>query len=221
MVGSLIVAQGLMLLMPRMLSWIIVPPYTQPLVHDSDRTALVAELESSSQFQVRQAGSMDELKEIIGSSGSGLGVQVALEIPAGVDKVLASGNELVLDGYVAWGNRTRAPELEVDLEGKLADVVGQPVAVEIEGNIVYPPQREPGLLLGLSTLTVVTVMLIMGIQVVPTLMIEEKQAKTMDALLVSPASVGEVVVGKALAGLFYILVAACIVLFLNRTGVVH
>jgi ABC-type polysaccharide/polyol phosphate export permease len=37
-------------------------------------------------------------------------------------------------------------------------------------------------------------------------MLEEKQTRTLDALLTSPASPGQVVLGKALAGFFYILV---------------
>jgi ABC-type Na+ efflux pump permease subunit len=40
---------------------------------------------------------------------------------------------------------------------------------------------------------------------IPHLMLEEKQTKTMDALITSPASPGQVVLGKALAGFFYIL----------------
>jgi len=61
----------------------------------------------------------------------------------------------------------------------------------------------------------------MGIQLVPTLMFEEKQTKTLDALLVSPASINQVVVGKALAGLFYVIVAASVVFAINWTWVVH
>jgi len=41
---------------------------------------------------------------------------------------------------------------------------------------------------------------------IPHLMLEEKQTKTLDALLTSPASPGQVVLGKAMAGFFYILV---------------
>jgi len=61
----------------------------------------------------------------------------------------------------------------------------------------------------------------MGIQLVPTLLFEEKQTKTMEALVVSPASISQVVVGKALAGLFYVLVAASVVFAINWAGVVH
>ena len=61
----------------------------------------------------------------------------------------------------------------------------------------------------------------MGVQLVPTLIFEEKQTKTMDALLVSPASISQVVVGKALAGLFYVLVSAGVMFAINWAGVVH
>jgi ABC-2 type transport system permease protein len=56
---------------------------------------------------------------------------------------------------------------------------------------------------------------------VPYLMVEEKESRTLDALLVSPASIGQVVVGKAIAGMVYGLVAAGVVLAFNRTLVVH
>jgi ABC-2 type transport system permease protein len=63
----------------------------------------------------------------------------------------------------------------------------------------------------------VTIMLTMGILLVPTLMLEEKQTRTMDALLVSPASISQVVIGKAIAGFFYILVTAAIVYLIYWT----
>ena len=43
----------------------------------------------------------------------------------------------------------------------------------------------------------------------------------MEALLVSPTSISQVVVGKALAGLFYVMVAAVVVFAINWSGVVH
>jgi len=61
----------------------------------------------------------------------------------------------------------------------------------------------------------------MGIQLVPALLFEEKQTKTMSALLVSPASISQVVVGKALTGLFYVVVSAGVVFAINWAGVVH
>jgi len=58
------------------------------------------------------------------------------------------------------------------------------------------------------------------ITLVPTLMLEEKRTKTLDALLVSPASAGQVVLGKALAGLFYALLGGGLFFALNWAHII-
>jgi ABC-2 type transport system permease protein len=63
--------------------------------------------------------------------------------------------------------------------------------------------------------------LMIGIFMVPSLLFEEKETKTMQALLVSPASIGQVVVGKALAGSFYILVTAAMICIISWMDVIH
>jgi ABC-2 type transport system permease protein len=52
-------------------------------------------------------------------------------------------------------------------------------------------------------------------------MFEEKQTKTLHALLISPASIGQVVWGKAIAGMFYIVVTAALVYIFSWSEVVH
>ena len=47
-------------------------------------------------------------------------------------------------------------------------------------------------------LNTVSLIMIMGLMLVPSLLLEEKQTKTMDALLISPANIAQVVIGKAL-----------------------
>jgi len=71
------------------------------------------------------------------------------------------------------------------------------------------------------TITIMTMMLTIGISLVPFLLFEEKQTKTLDALLVSPAGISQVIIGKALAGFFYVLVTAGIVFAIYWTGVVN
>ena len=63
--------------------------------------------------------------------------------------------------------------------------------------------------------------LLMGLALVPYLFIEEKENHTMEALLVSPASFWQLVVGKMIAGTIYCLIAAAIVLLFNYRLVVH
>jgi ABC-2 type transport system permease protein len=52
-------------------------------------------------------------------------------------------------------------------------------------------------------------------------MIEEKQTRTLDALLVSPAQSSHIVIAKALTGLSYCLIAAVVVLAVNANLVLH
>jgi ABC-2 type transport system permease protein len=220
LVLSLILGMGFMLLMPKLLGLMLVPPETPVLVYDIGESRLTAELENSDQYQVQRARSITEVKQVIGGAGFGLGVEFGLAMPEDLDQVLEAGGQPELDGYVAWANRMKASQMKTDFEELFEAMVGQPVRINIEGNIVFPPS-DSGLWLLMVTITPVIVILLMGIQLVPTLLFEEKQTKTMEALLVSPASISQVVVGKALAGLFYVMVAASVVFAINWAGVVH
>jgi ABC-2 type transport system permease protein len=217
---SLILGMGFMLLMPKLMGLMLVPPETPVLVYDPGESRLTAELENSHQYQVQRVRSITEVKQVIGSTGFGLGVEFGLAVPDDLDQVLEAGGQPELDGYVAWANRMKAYQLKTDFEEQIEEMVGHPVRINVEENIVYPPS-DAGLWLLMVTITPVIVILMMGIQLVPTLLFEEKQTKTMEALLVSPASISQVVVGKALAGLFYVIVAASVVFTINWAGVVH
>jgi len=217
---SLILGMGFMLLMPKLMGLMLVPPEVPVLVYDPGESRFTAELEDSDQYQVQQARSLPEVKEIIGSSGFGLGVEFGLVMSDDLDQVLEDGGQPQLDGYVAWAKRMKVSQLKTEFEEQLEEIMGQPVHINVEGNIVYPPS-DAGLWLLMVTVTPVIVILMMGISLVPALLFEEKQTKTMEALLVSPASISQVVVGKALAGLFYVMVAASVVFAINWAGVVH
>lgn len=217
---SLILGMGFMLLMPKLMGLMLVPPETPVLVYDPGESRLTTELEDSDQHQVQRATSLTEMEQVIGSMGFGLGVEFGLAIPDDLDQALEAGGQPEVDGYVAWANRREASQLKTDFEEQFEEMLGQPVHINIEGNTVYPPS-DSGLWLLLVTITPVIVIFIMGISLVPALLFEEKQTKTMEALLVSPASISQVVMGKALAGFFYVIVAAGVVFAINWSGVVH
>jgi len=217
---SLILGMGFMLLMPKVLGMMLVPPEIPVLVYDPGESTLTTKLDNSAHYQVRRASSLAEVKQEIGSMGFGLGVEFGLVVPHNFDQILEAGEPPALEGYVAWANRGKEDQFKADFEAGIEEMMGQPVSIQVEGNIVYPP-LDSGLWLLMVTVTPVTVILMMGIQLVPTLLFEEKQTKTMSALLVSPASISQVVVGKALTGLFYVIVSAGVVFVINWTGVVH
>jgi ABC-type Na+ efflux pump permease subunit len=200
------------------LSLIIQPPATQLIIYDPAGSTFTKLLENSEEFSPQQVVSLDELQAAISSMGFGLGAQIGLEIPPGVENQIENDQPLELEGYVSWSNRSQAGKIKQETEEALQDLIGKPVHVSLEGNIITP-SREVGLLVGIVTMFAVTIILTIGIILVPTLMIEEKQNHTLDALLLSPASIGQVVAGKALAGAFYVLVTTLIVYLVYWSGV--
>jgi ABC-type Na+ efflux pump permease subunit len=68
---------------------------------------------------------------------------------------------------------------------------------------------------------IVVAVVVVGMSFVPYLIAEERETRTLQVLLVSPASIGQVVAGKALAGAAYCLTGGGVVIALNYLYVVH
>ena len=167
-----------------------------------------AKMTDGYQFRFYETSSVYDLEGNLGWK------QLGVVIPADFDQSLEQGREAELTGYILWVFRSRVAELENKYSQKFSELLGKPVRVTIGENIVIPrPETETT---DMNTHILFVVFLI-AVMVVPILMMEEKQTKTMDALLISPASIEQVILGKALAGLFYILVCVGLVLVLNWT----
>ncbi len=161
----------------------------------STLTTLPGDLEDGYTFAFYEASSVGDLESKMGYK------QLGVVVPADFDQTLASGGEAALTGYIMWEHRGEAAELEVKYSAKFTELLGQPVRVEIGENFVIPA---PDVDTSSVQFTMLYAVLFMAISVVPALMLEEKRTKTLDALLVSPASAGQIVMGKAIAGLFYV-----------------
>ena len=138
--------------------------------------------------------------------------QWGVVVPADFEQTLASGGEPTLSGYISWVFRANVTELEALYSSKLSELLGQPVRVEIGENIVIP---SPEIRTTMVNLHILFATLFVAITLVPALMLEEKLTRTLDALLVSPVSAGQVVMGKALAGLFYVVLTGGLFFALN------
>lgn len=147
--------------------------------------------------------------------------ELGLVIPAGFDRALAAGQPPALEGYTLyWVGPEDAEALRTLVEEEILALVGQPVRIRVEGNRVYPGVDSTGSAF-LTAFALIYVTTMVGLTLVPHLMIEEKQNKTLDVLLISPASAGQIVVGKALTGLFYTLVSVGVVFVFNLKFVVN
>jgi ABC-2 type transport system permease protein len=174
----------------------------------SNLTLERTELGDGSQLDFRSAESFQELEKKMEYQDLGL------VLPADFDQQLNTGNEINLSGYVHWAKRGQVSELEAKYSAMLSELLEAPIKVEIGDNILIPPIEALGMA-STASFHVYFAVLWMALTVVPFLIIEEKRTKTMEALMVSPASPGQVVLGKALAGLIFIIAIAGFSLALN------
>jgi ABC-type Na+ efflux pump permease subunit len=180
------------------------------VVYDSSRSELVTKLADSPAFNPLQARSLGDLAGYLDDYDVR---ELALVIPPDFDQQVAAGQPVVLDGYTTWANRKTAGTLKTKYEQQLSELVGQTVRINIAE--VYYPQHDSLGPIRWTAVSLVLTVFFTSMLVVPHLMFEEKHSKTLDSLLISPASASQFVLGKAFAGLVYCSLAAIIVLALN------
>ncbi len=167
---------------------------------------------------LRPMASEDEMKATIATS---LQPMLGVVIPPELGQPQEAGQSITLDGYVPhWASRSQVAQLVSYFEAEIGRASGQAVRIDVQGHRVYPsasPQGQPFLLAMNMTMQI----LIVGLSLVPLLLVEEKETRTFDALLVSPARLGHVVSGKALAGLFYCLCGVVVVFAFSARWFVH
>ena len=189
------------------------------LVYDAGASDLLAALKRSPNLDVYTGYTSQaqlERKLIAGDIP-----ELALTIPPAFDQAVESGEPLLLEGYVQhWVSDSDAAQLKAQTEHEISRLVGQPASIHLEGNLVYPTPDSGGRSF-LTSLAVLISVTMIGVGLAPHLMVEEKQTRTLDALLVSPARSSHLVIAKALTGLSYCLIAATVVLLVNANLVLH
>lgn len=188
------------------------------LIYDPAASGYSKGLTRSTAFRAHLVDSLEDLEKGLSEAAE---LQLGLVLPVDFEAQAASGQEIHLSGYaVHWAEPAEVSELSAFFEKALSQAAGVPVAIRTAGNIIYPPGDSYGHPYS-TAITITIAILVIGIFLSPFLLLDEKENHTMDALLVSPANFSEVVVGKALAGLFYCLVSASVLYALNAYLVLH
>jgi ABC-2 type transport system permease protein len=180
------------------------------LVYDPGDSALVTMMANSQVFELWTGyRSEAQMKEKL---ANGQVPELGLTIPADFD----SGSKAPLQGYVLyWVDEDDAVALKRLVEEEISRLAGRTVSIQLAGNAVYMQPDSTGL--GLPTsMGMVFAILMIGVSLVPNLILEEKQNKTMDALLVSPAGPVHITLAKAIAGLFYASVVVAVTLAVSH-----
>jgi ABC-2 type transport system permease protein len=188
------------------------------VVHDAGGSRLVAELRKTPQIGVVEVLSADstagevEKRKAIGG----------LVVPSGFDTDLAANKQPELTVYV---NNEKTIFEQAAFRRLLEQIVRsfakQPEParlnwVDVDKGANDKNRSGTGLDQIMLPLLLILTFGMIGAFVVPLLIVEEKEKRTLDFLLSSPASLNEISAGKALTGVVYTLLIAGLLLGINR-----
>jgi ABC-2 type transport system permease protein len=188
------------------------------LVHDAGGSGLVAELRNTQQVKIVETASPDSFETEL-QKHKAIG---GMAVPQNFDSDLRAGKQPELRIYV---NNERS----VFEQAAFRRLVNQMVRA-------FAQQPEPATLVWVDVakkpndlrdsktninqimlpLLLILALGMTGAFVVPLLIVEEKEKYTLDFLLSSPASLNEIIAGKALTGGVYTLLIAGVLLAINR-----
>lgn len=181
----------------------------QPTVflYDGSDSGLEQALDNGGDVALRPVHDPNRIIPLIQESDA---PELGLIASGDVDAALASGDTPVLEGYmVHWLSQRQVESLLAHSERAVSQALGTAVRIELQEPVVLSPDAY-----GLGFLAATTFLFTLafcGVAMIPNLMIEERQRNTLNAILVSPARPIDVLLGKALTGLFYCMIFIVVV----------
>lgn len=187
----------------------------QVAIYAAGDSAIFANLQQGESLRIVKMRSEERLQAFVRQSSTANAI--GLMLPADFDAQIAAGNPITVSGYkLHW--YVNKGEVATAVATLLTQISGVPVQVNVQP--LYPQMDSGGRPSLIVMSLVVGIISISGI-LIPHLLIEEKEAHTLEALLVSPATTTQMILGKALAGLVYGLATGLVILALNGSLVMH
>ncbi|MBA7468373.1 hypothetical protein ES707_03618 [subsurface metagenome] len=181
-------------------------------VVDEGSSQLVTMAEQLTSVVTKEYGNVSEIKQAVESGA----VDIGMVLPADFDSSVMQGKGAELVTYI-WGeslakNRTI---LGVTIANLVRELAGQEAPIEIEaitlGDEVSIPWSDR-----LLPLVVLMAVFLGGLFLPAASVIDEKEKKTLEALVVTPASVGDIFIAKGLMGVILSLFMGVVILVLNQ-----
>jgi len=169
-------------------------PEKNALVYDPSRSTFVEEYGRGETHRLIEMPSRDIMLDEIGGIVAGT---IGLELPGDFAETLEGTGPLEIEVYFSHAMKdSEVDEMVAFFSRELSDSLGREVVLNAEGTEVYPGPDAGGHPFMVSITLVMSVMVV-GMSLVPLLMIEEKEKHTIEVLMISPASYGQVVLGAA------------------------
>jgi len=210
----------LLLILPSQLLPIILQNQNTPLAVISGRepTALANALTNLSDTNAFTVNNLPDLQDAIASRNGNI---IGLVLPEDFSVKVKTKEQINIQAYLThWTESDDAAMLINHFENKIHLLTDNPVEITIIDDQIYPDEDTRGLQV-MFILQLVNAIMITSLVLVPYLMMVEKETHTLDVLLVSPASLTDLVIGKGLVGVFYSVIAVIIVMLMNLKIVAH
>ena len=181
-------------------------------IADEGDSQLVAMTEQLTSVITREYGNVSEIRQAVENGA----VDVGIVLPADFDSAVIQGEETELTVYV-WGESLAKDRYiaTVAITSMLRELTGQEAPVEIEsitlGDEVSIPWNDR-----LLPLIVLMAVFIGGLFLPATSVINEKEKKTLEALVITPTTIGDVFIAKGLLGMILSLLMGVVILIMNQ-----
>jgi ABC-2 type transport system permease protein len=181
-------------------------------IADEGRSQLVVAAQELDSVVIKEYGTVAALKGAVENGA----VDMGIVLPEGFDSAVSRGDSVEIEAFI-WGeslakHRTLLP---VTIASLVRDLGGQEMPVEIESVTLGEEASIPWSDRLLPFIVLMTVFL-GGLMLPATSLIDEKQKKTLVALIVTPARLGDVFAAKGLVGIILSLVMGIAILLLNQ-----
>ena len=181
-------------------------------ISDQGNSRLVGLVSASDSVQTRAYDSVADLKKAVEDGAVDMGISLS----GNFDEDVSIGKNMVLIAYV-WGESLAKNRgiLLASINSAVRQLAGQDVPVQIDTTILGDAQNIPwsDRLLPFVLLYAVT---IGGIMVPASLIVDEKQKRTLTALAITPATLGDILTAKGLVGVILALVMSIVILLMNQ-----
>ncbi|MCA9955143.1 MAG: ABC transporter permease [Ardenticatenaceae bacterium] len=181
-------------------------------VADMGNSDLVTQAQAVDSIIVNAYESDAALREAVQSGAVDLG----LTLPANFDTAVQTGESVEIEAYI-WGESLMQDRaiLGTSIAVWIRTIAGQEKPVEIVTTTLGDETAVPWEVRLLPFVVLITIM-IGGIMVPATSLVEEKMKRTLTAVTTTPTSLGEVYTAKALLGIILGVVMGVVILTLNR-----
>lgn len=180
-------------------------------------SALVDLLSAQEGLRVSRVNAVETAASALAQQGGGA---LGIVLPPEAEAELTAGMPVTLEAITPFATSDDQLAQAMALFQAAVNEATGGGAVELAVRTVYPSTDSAGRP-AMAVLSALLVLLLVGLLMIPNLMIEEKEDRTLEVLLVSPATPFDVAAGKALAGLAYGVIAMLVVGLFFHSFVVH